>query len=125
MLQVEIKRGWWNGNTLEPISDSMLYSSDTKKMCCLGFACEAAGVPKKHITGVPYPYQLRIIPESLEKLVDRGKGFVEQSNISALLTNANDNSRYTLVPRFMTMAAKEAYLIEKGREAGIEFTFVD
>jgi hypothetical protein len=135
LLQVTVVRSKWNGNTLAPVEGSKLLTQRSEpKMCCLGFACKAAGVPDEQFAGLGYVHELgKHVPVVLMPLVDvddkpddpRSWG---QSEISRLLTHANDNDYYQRQqspPVFETMAQKEAYLIEQGRLAGIEFSFVD
>jgi hypothetical protein len=130
MLQVTVKRSEWNGNTLERVAGSVLLTVSGTR-CCLGFACKAAGIPDSELYGRGYVHNLRdgieLIPASLLLLVE-DRGSVDglfQSDISQILTEVNDNYRRLSIPAFNTLAEKEAFLIEKGRLAGIEFTFVD
>lgn len=128
MLQVTVKRSQWNGNTLATVTNSCLRSA-SGMMCCLGFACIAAGIPEESLINVSYVHELTRdidIPASLLHLLSSTAESWGQSEVSAHLTNLNDNSRWSALRIHpATMADKEAKLIELGRKANIEFTFID
>lgn len=72
------------------------------------------------------------MPESLAVLVDQSPMDHDptQSDVSCKLTDTNDNAprrshKDDERPFYATMAEKEAVLIALGKEANIEFTFVD
>ena len=131
MLQVTVVRKEWNGNTLDRVYASVLLD-DHGNRCCLGFAARSAGVPDFELRGMCYIHNIYYeIPSSLRLLIkaDSIKGSC-QSPVSQQLTQANDGVHDTdplapRVPIFTTLAEKEAFIIAKGREAGIEFTFID
>jgi hypothetical protein len=134
LLKVTVVRSKWNGNTLNTVDGSKLLYERTAKMCCLGFACKAAGVPDEQFAGLGYVHELgKQVPVVLMPLVDMddkpdNPTSWGQTDISRLLTHVNDNAYHMHKqpsPIFATMAEKEAFLIEQGRLAGIEFTFVD
>jgi hypothetical protein len=125
LLKVIVDRSKWNGNTLKPVEESRLYDPNTNKMCCLGFACLAAGLNEGAISGSSYVHDIKpfmSIPAALLWLVEYPEDeLLGESVISRILTEANDNHKAP----FRTLTEKENYLIENGRKAGIEFEFVD
>lgn len=125
MLRVVVKRSKWNGNQIDEVPSSSKLLNDSGMMCCLGFACIAAGLRPFDIRGLAYVHEIDAIPEDLGSLVEAGRDHLMQSAISNLLTTANDNAPFEKVPRFASMSEKEAYIIEKGREAGLDFVFED
>lgn len=124
LLEVTVQRSKWHrghghiGSALV-VSDRGLLPGQMGKMCCLGFVCRVAGVPVKEMIGVTVPLWLRnlidypLMPVALtENLAHSTK------NITAKLVDANDDQD-------LTDAAREQQLICLGREAGINFTFID
>ena len=117
MLDVTVERSkWGRGSGSE---GSYLLHPINGMMCCVGFACLAAGLSLEEITGTDTVTNLlttgRVngIPEPLRKLV-AGR---TNSNIATALYQTND--------AWSSEATREANLTTLGLEAGIKFTFVD
>ena len=115
LTKVVVKRSkWLRGN---PVRSVLL--NESGRMCCLGFACLAAGVPKTAIEEVEMPAGIdRELPPSLDKLIreDYGRGY--DTPISTQLAATNDS--FTLQPK-----EREAQIKALGVKAGIDFSFVD
>lgn len=60
LTKLTIDRGRWanGGNTGRPAVGTTMLLNEQGNMCCLGFACNAAGVPKDHLKGLGIPSQL-------------------------------------------------------------------
>lgn len=111
LLKVVVDRRTWGRG--DP-SNSALLSSTTGKMCCLGFACLAAGLTKEQIKDRRVPSHIRdLLPAALNKLVSAG-GL--DSTVANLMMYENDRGN---------PECREAKLIELGCEAGIEFEFIN
>lgn len=128
-LDVEVKRSKWSGDVKND-NASMLYNSHSGRLCCLGFLCEVLKVPTELIKGRGYIHSFVGLPEVPTATFEiLKKLFVDadwtQSELSKDLTQANDAALVLAQSRFKTQAEKEAYIIERGAKAGINFTFVD
>lgn len=93
------RRTWLRG---EGAWDSSLLRKSDNKMCCLGFACEQAGVPRERLMDVSYPNN-----EDTFNGVD-----VEP------LATVNDDPDINDTER-------EATLIKDGAALDIHFTFIN
>ena len=122
MLDVVIDRTKWARG--EP---SSLRDDRTKMQCCLGFACRAAGVTKKRITGQGVIDDIiddKGLRENLPGLITKdGPGWMTNS-IHDELVMANDS--FGLDYKNITDDREREDLITKlGKEAGINFSFVN
>jgi hypothetical protein len=116
LLAVPVKRSeWYRGRGHE---SSRLRRYQDGLMCCLGFACLAAGHTEHEILGHSFPYRMTIIKPVLEPLVLRENGGKGNSDICTAIGRTNDAEN-------IDDAKREANLIELGVEAGIAFTFED
>lgn len=114
---------------------SYLYDSDSKCMCCLGFASRAGGLDLRRIKdiGTPagvvkdsaYPTRsVKSIPKVLLKLLtirkfrDGGVNTVDDSLICSKLMSINDEEDITETER-------EEKLVREGKKAGLQFTFIN
>lgn len=119
-----------NGAILKrhPKLDSFLLSSQplTKgMMCCLGFACLAAGVPKENLEDVSMPDSdvCNMTPETasiLHKFGLLGKPVEDLSHMASdaayTLASYNDN-------RDISNETREKAIIKRGKLLGIDFVF--
>lgn len=129
MLDVTVVRSKWgnaatNGSGLHA-HKSQLFNPASGLMCCLGFACIAAGLTRKQISDVGGPATLIRnksiqLPSELDKLINASlvSDAVENSTVCRSLMIANDSSNMLPEERESTIAAL-------GKDAGINFTFVD
>ncbi len=92
-------------------------------MCCLGFACRAAGMSAKAITGfgmLDMPLNTGYkggIKKGLEKLVQRdGDSYYDSTLIAKRLAKENDNTK---------PMRSEKKIIALGKKAGIAFSFIN
>jgi hypothetical protein len=124
MLKVEVDRNrWYRGKggkfsrllttentkygTIKDPGYERIPKEDAGKMCCLGFACLAAGMEEKDIQGMPLPSSvvsspLKILPHKDEMQ------FVYYNDCESL-----------------SESEREAKLKACGLHVGIEFTFVN
>lgn len=103
---------------------SALYVPRTGKMCCLGFAALKLDLKIEDISDITTPSRLKCdIPTGFLPLVRAlevnydGSEF-EDSDICSQLTNVNDDEQ------ILNDSDREAKLIELGKQAGINFSFV-
>src|SRR5258707_2993915 len=123
MLNVTVRRRQWLRATSK--NEGKLYSfllqprSNGNKMCCLGFACRAAGLKAYQIRGETVPdglFEERAdFPVSLQKLINRDTG---NSRTCCALMAANDNHD-------IGARTREARVKKLGKKVGINFRFVD
>jgi hypothetical protein len=101
---------------------------DTKKQCCLGFACEQAGYTD--LTRRSFPQQalhplavsLDEVPPTLHpfvRLVDDPYTHIRSSQLSFDLASINDSLVYT------SQEDREADLIKRAAQDNVTFKFVD
>lgn len=111
-MKVTVKRSEWLRG--EGVFTSSLFRVDDKKRCCVGFACNAAGLTDDEIAGhatvdtLPTRAHLRIPSVWIDGGVDRFGDLYE----------INDD-------KDITDARRERQLINYGKQVGIEFEFVD
>lgn len=116
MLDVVIDRKTWNRGGGK--NNGILRNESTGKMCCLGFACIAAGYSESEINGfgdVDMPYSGRNI-STVEGLLDLDN--ILPNNIHGYLVDSNDND-------CIDDKIREQEIIEQGKRAEINFTFVN
>ena len=113
-----VRRSNWTGrkeNRNYPMSPSSLLVNEGSRfdgeMCCLGFLCKAMGVPKKVMTGMPFPAHLR-------------DDFDIEFNSIYPTINAFDIAKVN-DDRDLTQAEREEKLIELFAESDIKLTFKD
>lgn len=128
MLKVIIDRKTWLRG--QGADDSQLLIPDELidhvkgQMCCLGFACLAAGMSKDQIRGIQSPYGLDN-PPSFALASSRAE---MDSPINCLMT-INDAIVSDTYPEHVrgkvidSEAARERLIVEYGLKAGIEFSF--
>ena len=111
MLKVIVRRAQWlRGND----ATSMLYRPSDRRMCCLGFACKAAGLKTKEISGEAFPNNVMApLPKPLKRLVTSGGN---TSGICDELVAINDDNTISTKER-------EAKLKQVGKHAGLDFRF--
>lgn len=115
MLKVTVDRDRWIRGEI----NSRLLREGDRKMCCLGFACIAAGVPEAQILGVLTPASVKL-PQSLMGLKS-GTGVLQNH------TNSYECSSMMIWNDRVYKSAgtwQEDKLISLGRQVGIEFKFV-
>jgi hypothetical protein len=129
MLDVVVDRNQWyrghghyssrlriNDATLQAEMD--LHTSDIGKMCCLGFACLAAGLNAKEIGNVGYPHSLpRQVGIQLPASLERVAKLEDDEYGDQKIGSVNDNISFTDEER-------EKAIIVLGLKYGINFTFV-
>ena len=108
MKTVIVKKSMWHTQGGRTKTDSMLRSSVSKRMCCLGFAAQQAGCTG--LTDRAFPNDMRA--EDREKF---SKAYPKLRTID--LVNINDNDK-------TTRAEKARRITEAGREMGVNFVFV-
>ena len=115
MLDVTVKRSEWGRGS--SVIGSRLYNPETKKRCCLGFAGNAAGITDEQMANILTPSHLQLRRDFVitDELLHHGGN----SPICFNLMSINDSRIYD------DENLREADLIEKGKLAGINFTFVD
>lgn len=86
--------------------------------CCLGFVCEAAGVPRKKMRGWCLPNSVNTVVEGLTELLDVGSHdeFVD-TKLADAAVGINDNG-------VMPPAEKEQKLLELFKDSPYELEFV-
>ena len=116
MLDVVVDRKRWDRG-MDHLGN--VYLLGPRGMCCLGFACLAAGLTAEDIQQISIPAFARSkpLPDSLKLLVDRTGN--RNSLICQRLTGANDRLGTVDYPE----AKREADIIKLGKEAGLNFTF--
>lgn len=139
MLKVVVERSKWGSGDRLGKNTSKLYNDESGLLCCLGFACLAAGNTLEDIEDLAYPHDLiktgvakvqrpfpALIDESGECTCrDEGEDLehdvncerVLESSLCRDLTETNDSTS-------LSAAEREATLINLGQKAGIEFVFV-
>lgn len=121
-LKVVVDRAKWLHG--EGPSMSMLHRAHDGKMCCLGFACLAAGVTKEQMQTYTDPADLmrrfhdnlQPLP-ALEGLIRREKNVPYPNTTASILMEDNDKEG-------IKDNLREKRIIEKGAKAGIAFEFV-
>lgn len=118
MIDVTVKRSEWGRGTF---CGSRLYNNQTKKRCCLGFVANACGLTDEDICDRSTPKSLyngtgKIILDSL--IILNAVNVPFNSKICSDLMGINDD-------RYLNESNRESKLIKLGKEAGINFTFVD
>lgn len=110
MKTVVIKKSRWLTQGGKTQTDSSLYSSKSKRMCCLGFAAQQAGCTG--LTDLSFPSRLPIDQyDKFRKTYPKLSPFVDQ------LVDINDSTT-------STRAEKAAMIAEIGRKGGVNFVFV-
>ena len=122
MLNVTVDRGSWLSGHLGRDLESTLLDKQGN-MCCLGFACIAAGISKNVLLKQATPAALCIntstkMPETLSRLLQYSAGLPlpSNSNITWELMDYNDHVD-------LDTDARENGIKVVGREAGIQFKF--
>ena len=117
MLKVIVDRTkWFRGHGIE---NSQLLRSDGR-MCCLGFACLAAGLSPEQIGESQSPgpvYRVEKWPETLLSLIDKNEDHCN-SKIGYRLMTLNDDM-------LIDDNSRETHIRQEGEEAGIEFEFIN
>lgn len=109
------RRYWFRGSW----SGSFLLRNDGQK-CCLGFACEALGVPTEDLIQQATPVSLRSHFDTIARLIERyydGDDTAVDRPATNLAMNLNDDPT-------ITDADREARLIALGPKLGLEFVFM-
>ena len=136
-LFVRIDRSRWLRGT-DQITASLLLKPQSRNMCCLGFACLAAGHSTEHIAGMstitaaeqdnkfkvapslaPFQRSARAEPQAPHAVDPRKverRGDLKAERVADLIYNCNDDAA-------LDDATRERYLTELGRTVGIEFSF--
>ena len=87
-------------------------------MCCLGFACLAAGIETERIFNKPVPMSLRqVIPNLTTSIPYHGATMIINTDFSSEATRINDNP-------VTTSQEKMGALKELGKKHNIEIDFV-
>ena len=118
MLKVTVRREQWFRGRGPDLSMLRQKKKRNPMMCCLGFAMLEAGYEASSIAGQPSPAEVMLnsrIRQSIKKLLNTSHG---NSNVCSELMHANDNQS-------LEEKEREDQLQRLGREAGIEFIFVD
>ena len=130
MLKVTVIRSKWDRGRGAEVAESdgatKVHLVGPNGNCCLGFACLTAGVAEQELRGKESPIELTVdglkVPESLWKLFDSSGLPPDTSSYPSracrdLMAINDDSSKDD--------AYREERITKRGREAGIEFTFVD
>lgn len=118
-MHVLVKRNTWGRGA--GVAFSRLLNPQNGMMCCMGFACLAAGMARHEISDVSTIRELTdstTIPPGLHKFLedhDRGPGGAHDSSS---LYCWNDR-------RNITDSEREAEIIRLGKNYDLDFTFED
>lgn len=122
MLKVTIDRQLWIRGASN--NNSYLLRDSDNKMCCLGFACVAAGIPKKDINQVREPASvegiknIRTLEQLLSKSILTEEDRKENSRVCINLMMINDDPGIN--------ANEREYMIKQfGLEVNIDFEFIN
>lgn len=112
MLNVVVKRSEWGRGTSP--QNSRLFNPETGLMCCMGFACLAAGLTKEQIYDRSAVCSLLGIPAALQEFHQKQEMLVVYDDEGIYVVND--------LPSYVN---RENRLIELGKTCGIAFTFED
>lgn len=125
-ITITIDRSKWStGNEVSkkkfwkqlPSGDNRNYLFTPKGgMCCLGFACNQLGVPKKDLKYKSAPEELRYMPRKYVEKVFRIFFPAEVQYIVGELIRANDNA-------FLPNRQREQRVREKFKQLGLKAVF--
>ena len=124
MLDVTVVRSKWANGTTRDLDrhGNALLNGDKRSMCCMGFACKAAGLKSSEIlkimTASKACSKANRIPSGLSKLVIRLNNFILGTDLENRLVYYNDEQGISPTER-------ENKIKRIGKEADINFTFVD
>ena len=114
MLKVQVERDNW----LRGEGASYLRDHDGR-MCCIGFACLAAGMKEEDIVGhmmvISDCLEMGDVPEVLKATLMEDNGSASEEADELYVTNDN---------RSISDSQRETMLKDYGKAAGIEFEFV-
>ncbi len=143
------RKKWYRGkggdhSKLLIVADDFVADTDVGKMCCLGFAALALGIPKSLITGMQTPRdlphqalhletdevakltlaQVAWCLQSFDVLMEANDAELVAELVKAELVESvdEDNDRYCV---FTSNAEREAYLKARGVKVGLDFEFVN
>lgn len=105
MRRVTITRSKWGTKALR---------NRAGNMCCLGFCAKSAGIPDAELQNVPMPDEIES-EQSRQKFSARFPDL--DYDIAGDLAEINDSHR--------KRHNKEKLIKQRGRDAGIDFRFVD
>jgi hypothetical protein len=131
--QFTVSRSKWGRGA----TGGVLLREDSRKMCCLGFFCRAAGIEPKTIRGVGAPDQLilekseeltkpqkecllPLIDSDYAAMVDTESRAVDNNNTCYSLMSVND----TIKGKYAKDENREARLIELFKQLGIKVKFI-
>lgn len=119
MLRVTVDRAYWGTGRILAADHkngygSYLFNLRSGRLCCMGFACIAAGLPKERISGVTFPHYLGGLPAALSGLILGASG----SDVAYDLARVNDDKDS------ITDAERELRIVELGKQANLLFEFV-
>lgn len=108
---------WLSGVYGEYFNGSMLYRPEDGRMCCLGFYCEASGIPKKKMANVPMPAELALgnIPSWLRNLNDDAFSW-SSSDAASDIARMNDDIK--------KRTQREAAITRAFAKQGVKVRFV-
>lgn len=113
-LTVTVRRKRWlrGGRTV-----SALLDVDSNKMCCLGFAARAIGVPRKLITDVLTPAGVNDFLKGLNCVVGSGQIMGNTKTANALMEKNDDGT--------IGNDVREKKIASLGKRIGLKFKFVN
>ena len=128
MLNVVVDRQtWYRGND----SGSRLLRLD-RQMCCLGFACVAAGLDDGEILGVNVIGSLPCVRQDVDGSVVAGGlvpeifGLAVLDSVDAAESGKEGHKLYAINDsRDVDGTERESLLIEEGAKHGIAFSFIN
>ena len=116
MLKVRIDRArWLHARNKKTGGSSMLLRRSDNRMCCLGFACLAAGLTEADIVGVTVP--IRLPQQARQQLPSEwfSESAYATADLIAVLVAANDTIEVD--------ATRERAVIKDGKALDIDFEF--
>lgn len=133
MLEVTIERSSWLRGQSESALLLIKPSAEGESkavMCCLGFACLAAGMTPEQIEGRTSPGSLygigTAIPDAIKQALTRPRVPTESGWLPGIVNNDVCNELMRINDsQNITEEGREGKIIDLGLSAGIQFTIVD
>lgn len=141
LVEVQIKRSEWGrgvtgGALWQEIDEAFRLSREGREKapanqvigrCCLGFVANVAGVKDECLEGIGEPSDLS--QTSMDKFCEAFPGLMgtdeEEGHVLGMQTHHTEQLMSINDEENIDDRAREMLLTEVGREAGVEFVFVD
>lgn len=129
LLKVVVDRREWFRGRGGDFSNLLTISG---RMCCIGFACLAAGIPKNRIRNEPVVGTISPWFDGPDREVpfkDPDRITIEVEGLSEILWNGKAKTQFTAYEindsEELTDAEREEVLIKLGPQLGLEFEFIN